>query len=93
MPLPEAAPSLRFSQVSRRMNTLIPCIRREYHELPPLALTLSQASRLWNVDENTCRSALDALVGAGFLVLRDDGRFARRDAWYQRWCPWCRVAA
>ncbi len=75
------------------MNTLIPCVRREYQELPRLALTLTQAARLWDVDEDTCRADLEALVASGFLTLRDDGRFARRDAWVQDWCPWCRVAA
>ena len=75
------------------MNTLIPCIRREYLDLPRLALTLPQAARLWNVDERTCRAALKALSASGFLTQRDDGRFARRDAWAQSWCPWCRVAA
>jgi hypothetical protein len=75
------------------MNTLIPCIRREYREMPRLALTLQQAARLWDVDEDTCKIALEALVSGGFLTLREDGRFARADAWYQSWCPWCRVAA
>jgi len=75
------------------MNRLIPCIRKEYLDMPRLALTLSQAVRLWDVDERTCQDALEMLIRSGFLTLRDDGRFARRDAWYQSWCPWCRVAA
>jgi hypothetical protein len=75
------------------MNRLIPCIRKEYQELPRLALTLPQAARLWNTDEPTCEAAFDALISARFLTLRTDGRYARRDAWYQSWCPWCRVAA
>lgn len=75
------------------MNQLIPSIRKEYLDMPGVALTLPQAARLWDVDEHTCQDALETLISAGFLTLRDDGRFARRDAWYQRWCPWCRVAA
>ncbi|HET9264849.1 MAG TPA: hypothetical protein VFO14_17495 [Vicinamibacterales bacterium] len=75
------------------MNTLIHCIRREYQEMPGLALTLPQAERLWGVDEDRCRAALEALVASKFLTLRNDGRFARRDAWDQGWCPWCGVAA
>jgi hypothetical protein len=75
------------------MNTLVPCIRQEYQEMPGLALTLPQAERMWDVDEPTCRAALEALIASGFLTRRDDGRFVRRDAWDQGWCPWCRVAA
>lgn len=75
------------------MNTLISCIRREYIDMPGLTLTLPQAARLWNVDVHTCQVALEALVSAGFLIFRDDGQFARRDAWDQSWCPRCRVAA
>ena len=75
------------------MNTLIPCIRQEYQEMPGLALTLPQAELMWDVDEHTCRAALEALIASGFLTRRDDGRFVRRDAWDQGWCPWCGVAA
>jgi hypothetical protein len=75
------------------MNRLIPCIRKEYQEQPGLALTLPQAARLWNTDLRICEAAFDALISALFLTLRADGRYARRDAWHQSWCPWCGVAA
>jgi hypothetical protein len=68
-------------------------MRREYEQWPRLALTVPQAARLWGADEHTCAAAFRALVGAGFLTQRDDGRFARRDQGYQSWCPWCTVAA
>ena len=58
------------------MHQLISCIRREYLDMPGVALTLPQAARLWDVEEHRCRAALQALVSAGFLTLRDDGRFA-----------------
>jgi hypothetical protein len=47
-------------------------IRSEYKEMPCLCLTLPQASRFWNVDRDTCQSALDQLVDEGVLV---QGRF------------------
>jgi hypothetical protein len=75
------------------LNRLIPRMRREYERWPRLALTLSQAARLWSADEPTCAAALRALVRVGFLTLREDERYARRDQWYQSGCPWCRVAA
>jgi len=68
-------------------------MRREYEQWPRLALTVPQAAKLWSADEQTCIAAFRALIRVGFLTQRDDGRFARRDQWYQSWCPWCRVAA
>jgi hypothetical protein len=52
--------------------TLSQRIRADYAEMPCLRLTLPQASRFWNVDRETCLTALDQLVAEGFLVL---GRF------------------
>jgi hypothetical protein len=75
------------------MNRLSLCIRKEYQELPGLALTLPQAARLWNTDLRTCEAAFEALISACFLKLRTDGRYARRDAWHQSWSPWWGVAA
>jgi hypothetical protein len=68
-------------------------MRREYEQWPRLALTLPQAARLWDAEEHACAAALRALIRVGFLTRRDDGRFARRDQWYQSWCPSCRIAA
>jgi hypothetical protein len=61
------------------LNRLIPNIRREYEQWPRLALTLPQAARLWSAEEQACASALRALVRVGYLALREDGRFARRE--------------
>jgi hypothetical protein len=40
-------------------------------------LTLAQARRLWHLDEDACRAALDELVRAHFLVRRANGSFTR----------------
>jgi hypothetical protein len=50
-------------------------IEGEYREMPGLRLTESQARRLWNLDESTCRLALKALVDAGFLTRFASGAF------------------
>ena len=42
-------------------------IRSDYQEMPGLCVTLTQAQRLWSLDESTCVVALDALVSAGYL--------------------------
>jgi hypothetical protein len=52
-------------------------VRGEFREMPGLALTLGQASRLWSLDEATCAEVLAQLVSTGFLCQRPDGAFCR----------------
>jgi len=42
-------------------------IRDEYLEMPGLCLTLRQVQRLWGLDEETCRDAMQLLVESKFL--------------------------
>lgn len=42
-------------------------VRAEFVEMPGMQLTLAQASRLWNLGADDCRSVIDALVDTGFL--------------------------
>jgi hypothetical protein len=58
----------------RELCTRITC---EYLEMPGLALTLPQATHLWNVDVESCARALERLVAFGFL--RRAGGTYRRD--------------
>jgi hypothetical protein len=46
-------------------------------EMPGLHLTLSQARRLWHLDEHSCQRALEELVRSHFLVKRANGSFTR----------------
>jgi hypothetical protein len=50
-------------------------IRAEYHSAPTLKLTAAQACRLWSMNEDTCRAALDTLVAEGVLWLAPSGRY------------------
>jgi len=50
-----------------RLTDLTSRIRGEYLEMPGMCLTLSQAAKLWNVDRDTCKYALESLMQAGFL--------------------------
>ena len=52
-------------------------IRGEYREMPGLRLTLSQASKLWNVDRDLCIRALESLAASGFLY-RSGGAYMKR---------------
>jgi hypothetical protein len=53
-------------------------MRRDFRMLPGLALTFAQARRLWALHEHACRESLDALVAEGFLCVRSDARYVRR---------------
>lgn len=59
----------------RPIHPLANRIRGEYHEMPGLRLTLTQACRLWQVDRAECQATLDALVAEGFLARTPDGVF------------------
>ena len=53
-------------------------IMAEFNEMPGMRLTLSQAARLWSLALEDCARVLDDLVRAGFLMLDDHARYARR---------------
>jgi hypothetical protein len=52
-------------------------IRAEFLEMPGMRLTLSQAKRLWGLDEQTCAQALELLITDRFLSRRADGTYTR----------------
>ena len=56
---------------------LLARIQAEFLEMPGMRLTFRQVQRLWALDSGTCRSVLDALVRASFLVCSADGAYAR----------------
>jgi hypothetical protein len=53
-------------------------IRREFLEMPGLALTELQARRLWNLDSELCDAVLETLVGERFLERSRRGAYLRR---------------
>jgi hypothetical protein len=63
-------PAAGIEQMLRR-------IQSEFLEMPGLRLTLSQAQRLWNLDDTVCEPVLAALVDVHFLVRTADGSFIR----------------
>ena len=56
-------------------STLISRIRLEYESLPGLKLSIEQARILWDVDDETCGAALEALIDEGFLHRTGTGKF------------------
>jgi len=47
--------------------------------MPGLRLTVTQASRLWGLDDESCRRVIDVLIGASFLRWTPGGAVARAE--------------
>jgi hypothetical protein len=62
------------------LHTLIARARSEFNEMPGLQLTLSQASRLWNLDVASCQRIIEALVSDAFLRWTAAGAVVRADS-------------
>jgi hypothetical protein len=58
-------------------NNLLARARSEFLEMPGLSITVSQASRLWNLTPSVAGDLLGALAGSHFLLRRDNGTFVR----------------
>lgn len=61
-------------------EALLARIRGEYDEMPGLSLTPAQAERLWQLDRETCRLALNRLVQRRVLVMTARGRYVKNEA-------------
>jgi len=59
------------------MNELVDRIRSEFLEMPGLRLTVTQASRLWGLDQGSCKQVIDVLIGSSFLRWTPAGTVAR----------------
>ena len=49
------------------VRRLMEQVRAEYEEMPGLSVTLSQARRLWAIDQETCGEVFGQLVARGLL--------------------------
>ncbi len=59
------------------LRNLVVRVRGEFTEMPGLHLTLSQASRLFDLAPDDCHDVLDALVRTDFLRWEAGVRIAR----------------
>lgn len=62
------------------VESVVRLVRREFDEMPGLALTVDQARRLWALEPRTCSVVLSVLVDAGYLCVTGDGHYARPSA-------------
>ncbi len=54
-------------------------VRGEFVEMPGLRLTPAQATRLWGLEQEACRTVINALIDASFLRWTAAGALARAD--------------
>ena len=52
-------------------------VRAEFEEMPGMTLTMPQASRLFGLDHDLCKTIVDRLVVAAFLKRTQNGAFTR----------------
>ncbi len=83
------------------ISSLLNRMRAEYAATPGLTLTVAQACRLWEIDEERCHTAMGALVAEGALHETGTGAYAsftsapgrssaRSPLEFQVRCPHCR---
>ena len=65
------------SRVQEPLRHLMELVEAEYAEMPGLSVTLSQAQRLWAVDQGTCEEVFSRLVSSGVLRKTTKGQFVR----------------
>jgi hypothetical protein len=57
------------------MIKLTQVIREEFEEAPGLRISVEEAARFWDLDQETCGQVLARLLTAGFLAKGVDGRY------------------
>ena len=66
-----------FGTPGQAIRALMQQVQAEYAEMPGLSVTLSQAQRLWAVDQETCEEVFGRLVSSGVLRKTTKGQFVR----------------
>jgi hypothetical protein len=61
------------------LEVIIRRVRDEFHEMPGLRLTPAQATRLWGLEQETCRVVIESLVAAAFLRWTAAGAVTRAE--------------
>jgi hypothetical protein len=75
---PAPAPQSTTLMPTIRLQSVVQYMRGEFLESPGLRLTRKQIQRLWNLDTEDCRVAVQNLLDVRFLREGRDGTFVRR---------------
>ena len=52
-------------------------VRAEFEEMPGMTLTMPQASRLFGIEQDVCKTIVEKLVTAAYLRYTHDGAVTR----------------
>lgn len=69
-----------YGHADAGLGAALTAVRREYDEMPGLALTVDQARRLWALEPRMCATVLTQLVESGYLCQTGTGQYARPSA-------------
>ena len=58
-------------------STVVQRVRAEFEEMPGMTLTVPQASRLFGLDEEVCRTVVEQLVSLDYLRKTESGAVTR----------------
>lgn len=61
------------------LDAIVRRVRNEFHEMPGLSLTPAQATRLWGLEQATCRAVIETLVASAFLRWTATGSITRAE--------------
>jgi hypothetical protein len=61
------------------LEVVVRRVREEFREMPGLRVTPAQATRLWGLEDETCRAVIDALVVTSFLRWAAGGTVTRAE--------------
>ncbi len=61
------------------VDTVVARVRAEFEEMPGMMLTVPQASRLFGLHEDICRSIVEGLVQSAYLRRMDNGAVTRTE--------------
>lgn len=59
------------------VEVVVERVRAEFDEMPGMTLTVSQASRLFGLNEDECQRVVDRLVRSAYLRWTHTGAFTR----------------
>lgn len=61
------------------VDVLAQRVRAEFEEMPGLALTVPQASKLFGLDAALCKDVIEILIGSSYLRRTRGGVVTRRE--------------
>lgn len=61
------------------VDTVTARVRAEFDEMPGMTLTVPQASRLFGLEEDICRTIVERLIRAAYLRRMENGAVTRAE--------------